>query len=446
MPSPEIAQKHRFRIAGRRRLATIGHRFAALRERNFRLYFLGRSVSILGDMVVPVALAFALLDLTGSAKDLGIVMACRSAPLVVFLLPGGVWADRFSRLRIMISTDVVCFAAQSVTAVLLLLGSATVWELGALQVVYGVANALFRPAGSGIVPEVVSRERLQEANALLALTRSSSLAVGPALAGLLVVTVGPAWTLFVDAGSFAASALFLSKARLMRRAAAGADEAPEPFFDELRAGWREFWSRTWLWVLVASFAVWQIAYMATFMVLGPVIAEHFLGGPGAWATILTSGGIGAILGGVLALYYSPSRPLLVGTFMAFMTVPQMILFALHAPTPVLAAAAFVDGIQFTFFGALWNTVLQEQIPPRALSRVSSYDWLGSFAFLPIGYVVVGFAAAVVGATSTFWISAFVLTASTVAVLAVPSVRTLGRGSQDDEPPATAPLAADGEVA
>jgi MFS family permease len=437
MSSPGIAQKHRLRSAGRRGLASFGSRFFALRERNFRLYFLGRSVSILGDMVVPVALAFALLDLTGSAKDLGIVMACRSAPLVVFLLPGGVWADRFSRRRIMIGTDVVCFSAQAVTAVLLIVGAATVWELGALQVLYGVANAIFRPAASGIVPETVSRERLQEANALLALTRSSSLAVGPALAGLLVVTVGPAWTLFVDAGSFAASAILLSNARLVRPAD-GADEALESFFAELKSGWREFWSRTWLWVLVASFAVWQIAYMATFLVLGPVIAEHYLGGPGAWATILTSGGIGAILGGVLALYYSPSRPLLVGTLMAFLTVPQMALFALHAPTLVIAAAAFIDGIQFTFFGALWNTVMQEQIPPRALSRVSSYDWLGSVAFLPIGYVVVGFAATVVGATTTFWIAAFVLAASTVAVLAVPSVRALGRTrKKEDALPATA---------
>ena len=437
MTSPQTAQQHRVRSVGR----LLGSRFDAFRERNFRIYFLGRATSTIGDMVVPVALAFALLDLTGSAKDLGIVMACRSAPLIVFLLPGGVWADRFSRRRIMIATDITCFAAQGVTALLLVVGRATVWELGALQVVYGIANALFRPAVSGIVPEVVSRPRLQQANALLALMRSASLAVGPALAGVLVVAVGPAWTLFVDAGSFAGSALLLSNVRLLHRTSEEADEPSESFFAELRGGWKEFWSRTWLWVQVASAAVWQIAYLATFMVVGPVIAEHFLGGPGAWATILTSAGIGAILGGFLALYYTPSRPLLVGTLMAFLTVPQMALLALHASTVVIAAAAFVDGIQYTFFNALWNTVLQEQIPPRALSRVSSYDWLGSVAFLPIGYAVVGFAAVAVGATTTFWIATVVLAVSTAVVLAVPSVRALGRASQDVEVEAPAQEAA-----
>jgi predicted MFS family arabinose efflux permease len=430
MTSPQVAQQRGARSVG----GLLGGRFDAFGERNFRIYFLGRMSSTVGDMVVPVALAFALLDLTGSAKDLGIVMACRSAPLIVFLLPGGVWADRFSRRRIMIATDTACLVAQGVTALLLVVGRATVWELGALQVLYGTANALFRPAVSGIVPQVVSPGRRERANALLALMRSAALAVGPALAGVLVVAVGPAWTLFVDAGSFAASALLLSNVRLLHRPsedeAEDEDEPAESFFAELGCGWREFWSRTWLWVQVGSAAVWQIAYLATFMVVGPVIAEHFLGGPGAWATILTAGGIGAIAGGFLALYYTPSRPLLVGTALGILTVPQLALLALHAPTVVIAAAAFVDGIQYTFFNALWNTVLQEQIPPRALSRVSSYDWLGSVAFLPIGYAVVGFAAVAIGPTTTIWIAAAILAASTATVLAVPSVRALGRSRHD----------------
>jgi hypothetical protein len=402
-----------------------GRRVTVFRERPFRLLFAARSISLVGDMVVPVALSFALLDLTGSATDLGLVLACRTAPLVVFLLPGGVWADRLPRQRMMVSADLIRCAAQGAVAALLVADVATVWEIGALQVLYGTADALFRPAATAIVPQVVGPESLQEANALLGLARSGSIVVGPAIAGIAVVAVGSAWALGLDALSFAVSATLLR--RLQLAPVAGLARAAS-FASDLVGGWREFWSRTWLWVLVGSFAAWQLVFMAPVMVLGPVVADRFLGGPGAWAVILTASGVGAVAGGVIAIAYKPHRPLLIGSLLFFLDVPQVALLALHAPVWAIATAALADGVQLTFFGAVWNTVLQEHIPPESLSRISAYDWLGSVAFLPVGYGLAGLVAEWVGLSRTLWASAAALTAVSVAVLAVPSVRSLTRRS------------------
>jgi len=184
-------------------------RLGVLAERDFRFVFLAGAVSQVGDQMMPVAIAFAVLDLTGSAADLGYVLAAGTAPLVVLLLVGGVFADRFSRRRLMFSADVVRLATDGTLAALLLSGHARLWHLVVLQAVHGAASAFFGPASSGIVPQIVPEGRFQQANALRGMTMSVGGIVGPAIAGALVATAGSGWAVAGNAATFAVSALFL---------------------------------------------------------------------------------------------------------------------------------------------------------------------------------------------------------------------------------------------
>ncbi|HZL54819.1 MAG TPA: MFS transporter, partial [Solirubrobacteraceae bacterium] len=259
-------------------------RLGPLRNAQFRLLFAGRAISSLGDRVVPLALSFAVLDLTGSVTDLGIVFAAQTLPLVLFVLLGGVWADRLPRQFVMLASDGVRALAQGLSAVLLLSGSAHIWELAVLQAVYGAAEAFFGPASVAIVPQTVDERDLQPANALLGLSGNLADVLGPALAGVIVATAGPGWGLATDAATFVASAAFLALMR-PRALAAASEFAAGSTLAQLRAGWHAFRSRTWLWVTVVFFTVFLAFVYSPLQVLGPQVAKVSLGGPGAWAAI-----------------------------------------------------------------------------------------------------------------------------------------------------------------
>jgi MFS family permease len=269
----------------------LGSSFDALRERQFRLLFTGQIVSLLGDAITGVALAFAVLDLTGSASDLGYVFAAKAVPLVAFLLVGGVFADRLPRRAVMLTADVTRGAAQGAVALLVLTHSAHIWELVVLQAVSGTATAFFNPASTGLTPMTVSPERLQQANALRGLSMASTGIAGSVISGALVVGVGPGWALAIDAASFAVSAFFLAQLRLP----AHEKLPPQSFLSDLREGWREFASRTWVWVIVLAASIGNMMG-SVFGVLGAVISKASLGGAGAWAAILASLGIGSLVG------------------------------------------------------------------------------------------------------------------------------------------------------
>jgi predicted MFS family arabinose efflux permease len=393
--------------------------FGALQEREFRLLFIGQSVSLLGDGVVGVALAFAVLDLTGSASDLGFVLAARMVPLVALLLAGGVFADRLSRRAVMVTADLARFGSQGATAALLLSGHARVWEIALLQVVHGAATAFFNPASTGLIPMTVSAQRLQQANGLRALSMSSATILGPAVGGVLVATVGAGWAMAADASTFAVSAAFLAQLRLPAQ-----DRLPsESFLRELREGWDEFRARTWVWVFVSWAALGNLG-MAAFSVLGAAIARESLGGAGAWALIVAALGAGSIAGSVTALRVKLRRPLVsaalgLGTF----SLPTAAL-ALTLPATVIAAGALFAGAASMFANTLWETALQQHIPAAKLSRVSAYDWFGSMALTPIGYVVAGVAGAAVGFSTTLWIVAAFFALSAPLVAALPSIREI----------------------
>jgi MFS family permease len=414
----------------------------ALRERRFRLLWIGQATSTLGDGLVPVALSFAVLeDLDGSATQLGLVLAAHSVPLVALVLIGGVWADRLPRQLLMLGSDVVRCAVQAVIALLLLTGTVELWSLISLVALYGTAEAFFQPAATGLVPSTVSAPRLQQANALLGLSRSASFAVGPALAGTIVALAGAGIAFAIDAGTFVISALSLAALRIPR---VSRTSRRESFLAELAGGWRELVSHTWLWVIILWASTYLFAIAAPFQTLGPLVAKESLGGAAAWGLIAGSFGVGTVAGGALALRWKPARPMLVCSAMVFLAVPAIVLLALRAPAPAIAAAHALTGVAMGFFLAVWATTLQQHVPEEKLSRVSAWDWMGSLAFFPLGLVLVGPVAAGIGVSATLWISAAWCAASTVAVLLVPGVRNLRR-REEPEPavPETSPLAVEG---
>jgi MFS family permease len=367
-----------------------------------------------------VALAFAVLDLTGSVTDLGIVLAAQTVPLVVFVLLGGVWSDRLPRRRVMLGSDLVRTVAQGTSAGLLLTGHAHVWQLAVLQAVYGTAAAFFGPAATAVVPQTVGPEDLQPANAMMGLSLNVAGVLGPAGAGVIVGTIGPGWGLAFDAATFAGSAACLAGMRI----AGTVGLAPrQTMIAELRAGWRAFRSRAWLWITVLFFTLYVGLCFAPLQVLGPQVARLSLGGPGAWAAISVALGIGALAGGVVGLRLRPRYPLrfAFGTFLV--TTPALIaLLAAHAPLPLILLAALIDGSMGTLFNVFWFTAIQSDVPAAELSRVSSWDYLGSLGMQPVGELAAGPVAMAIGISSTLYLAAGVALALFAGVLAVPAVR------------------------
>lgn len=394
-------------------------RLGVLGEREFRLYFAGQSISLLGDGMAPLALAFAVLDLTGSATDLGFVFAARMIPWVAALLVGGVFADRFSRRGVMVGADLLRFGSQGLTATLLLTHTASLWQIVVLQALTGTGNGLFAPALTGLTPVVVSGERLQDANAFRGMAMAAGEIAGPALSGVLVATVGPGWALAADAGTYAASALFLALLSVPR----SRPLATQPFVRDLVEGWDEFRSRVWLRTIVLAAGMINLAYVP-FFVFGPAIARSDLGGAGAWALVLAVFNAGSLAGGLVALRVRPRRPL-VRAFAAISASGLPIaLLAVHAPALVIAAGGLLAGGGLTLGNALWETTLQEQVPAEALSRVTAYDWFGSLGFQAVGYALVGPLAVAIGASTTLWGAAATLVAVAFVVLSLPSVRSV----------------------
>jgi MFS family permease len=393
----------------------------ALQEREFRLFFTGQLVSLLGDAVTPFALAWAVLDLTGSARDLGFVIAAKTAPLVIFLLVGGVFADRLPRRGVMLTADVARMAIQAATAALLLTHTARIWELIVAQALAGTGTAFFNPASTGLTPMTVSAGRLQEANALRGMSMALTQFAGPALAGLLIVTVGPGYALAVDAASFGVSALYLARLHLPRHIGL----PPQSFARDLLDGWREFTARTWVWLTVVSVSIANMMD-SMWLVLAAVWIKNGHGGAGAWTAILVVSAIGALAAGAAALRLKPRRPLLLASIAVLPNASPIIVLALPLPWPILVVTALVTGFGNMLFNTLWETTLQQHIPPASLSRVSAYDWFGSLLCQPLGLALAGVVAAGIGMERTLWIAAAVDFAAVGAMLAAPSVRHLQR--------------------
>ena len=394
---------------------------AALSERDFRLLWIGQTGSYLGDALVGVALAFAVLELTGSAADLGLVFAAFALPRVLFTLAGGVWSDRLPRQHVMVACDLVRAGAQAVMATLLISGNAEIWQLMAFAVVMGSAAAFFMPASIGLMPQIVGAKRLQEANALMSISQSATHIFGPLLSGLIVATIGAGWAFAIDGASFLVSAAFLVAMRI---------PAVEParrraFVSELADGWHEVVSRSWVVACILTFSISNIS-LGAFQVLGPLVAIREMGGAAAWGIIGAGASIGGVAGGAVALRWKPGRPLIPAFLVMLLAQIELLLLVPPFPVLIVAMGAFVTIASIVISNTLWDTMLQQHIPREAISRVSSYDWMVSLIFQPLAFAAVGPISEQVGVQQTLLAcTALGLVANSV-VLLVPSVRNLRR--------------------
>ena len=404
---------------------------APLSQRGFRAYWAGRTVSLFGNTLAPVAVAFAVLGIGGDAGDLGLVLAARGVPQVLLLLFGGVVSDRYSRQRLLVVACVLSGIVQAVAAGLLISGAATVALLAVVEAVHGAVSAFTMPALAGIVPLVVPRRQWQQANALSSAGRTGAIMLGPALGGVIVATAGAGWGLAVDAATFVVAAVCFARLHLP-----ATERLPgSSTLQDLREGWGEFTSRTWLWVVVLAFSALNAVYAGAWMTLGPVIAADTIG-PQGWGFALASMAVGMLVGTLVLLRVSWDHPLRAGMSGALLIAIPIATLGLSPTLTVLLLAAFVGGIGFDLFTITWETAMQEHIPADRLSRVFSYDMLGSFVAIPVGQVAAGAAA------EAFDPAPVVLAASAgyvvigAAALLTPSVWNLRRRTdiQQVEPP------------
>jgi len=400
-------------------LARLPESLDVLRTREFRLLFSGQAVSVLGDRMAVVALAFAVLEIGGSASEVGLVLAAGAFPLVATVLAGGVVADRASRRAVMVAADLVRVGSQGAMAALLIAGWAEVWMLALVAGVTGAATGFFSPASTGLLPEVVLAEQLQPANGLRASAVSTGEILGPVLGGVLVAAAGAGWAIAIDAVTFAVSAACLAMLRIPTRVAAQRSS----FVADLRQGWVAFRSRRWVWTFVLCFAIGNLLWGA-WGVLGPIVADRDLGGAAAWGTILTAVGVGALAGSLLATRVKPRRPLLFAALADGIFTLPLAFMAATTSVPLIACGAALSGAGMALAISVWETTLQRHIPGESLSRVSSYDWFGSLAFYPLGLAIWGPVAAAIGVSTSLWLAFVLAVVATVALISVPDIRHL----------------------
>lgn len=390
-----------------------------LRSRNFRLLFAARAISYIGTYLAPIAVAFAMLDIGGSATDVGLGFAAWTLAQVVALAFGGVLGDRLPRRAVMVGSDAASFVVRAMMGTLVVSGHAHVWELIVLQACGGLAVAFYSPAGGGLVRELVGGDDIQRANSLLGIARFAAFPLGAATGGAIVATIGPGSALLVDAGSYAISALLLSQIRLESVA-----RVTSSVLRELREGWSAFVEHTWIWVVTVWVALYFLITYAPFFVLGPYIAMHSLGGAGHWGAVVTGEGIGALLGALAGLRLRPRRPLATVGLTSLPTGIQSVLLAFHVSVVALAPAAAFAGFGFAFGSIIFESAVQRTVEPAKLARVGAYNWMCAMIFLPAGYALAGPIASVVGMRGYLLFGAAWLVVSTVVVYRLRAVRSL----------------------
>jgi MFS family permease len=373
-------------------MSNLADQLRVLRHRDFRYLWFAQSASVIGDCLVIVALALFVIELTGSATDLGFVLAAASLPLVAFLLLGGVWADRLPRHRVMIVTDLVRFALHALLAVLIFSGSVRIWQLIVIEALFGTAEAFFRPAANGLLPQTVPEAEIQQANGLSTLSNNIGEFAGPALATALVLGFGAGWAFALDAVTFLLSAALLTRVRPRRRAVASAvAESPArvTVWTEMRDGFHEVRSRGWVWATLAAFCAALFTGLAPWFVLGPVVAREQYGGVGVYGLVSAVLGIGTIAGSLLGISWRPRFPMRAAMLAILLWPAAAILYAAGVTLLAVIPATLIGGGGIALFDVWWMTALAERIPADKLSRVSSYDWMVSLALLPLGYVLAG---------------------------------------------------------
>ncbi len=391
-----------------------------LRDRDFARFFAGYATSLLGTSMSALAVSFAVLDSGGTASDLGVVLAAGIVPQVLFMLGGGVLADRLGRRPVMLGADAARCAAQAALAGAVLAGRPALWVFILLAMVRGTGDAVFSPALSGLTVELAPPDDLVNANALLSAARSAAVVAGPSLAGILVALAGPGPVIALDAGSYAVSVLALASLRLP----ATRTRAAHSYREDLRDGWAEFRGRPWLVITTVQFTLFNLLTWGPYLLLGPVLSRDYLGGAGAWGAIMACFGGGSVLGAVAALGRNPRRPIVAATVATFGYGLPCALLALGAPAVAVAGGALVAGAGSTLGGTFASAAEQQQLPPGVLARVSAFQTVTAFAFGPLAFAAAGPVAAVVGARTVLGFGAAWSTLGAAIVLALPPVRAV----------------------
>lgn len=415
-----------------------GPALAPLRDRRFRWYFLSRAVDLIGDIMGSVALVFAVLAVSDSPTALGAVLAAHSIPVVIFLLVGGVLADRFGRTVVIQLSNITAGITQLAIATLIISGTAEIWHLVALTAINGVAAAANQPALAGLLPQLAPKEALQQANALNGLLRNLALVVAPALGGVLVVGVGAGWAIAVNGITYLLAAALLLPIKLPPPAAR---EGSDSILRDLATGWTFFRTTTWLWVIVLAFAALNALSSGGFRTLGPPLAEDSRIGVHGWALILSSGALGLVVTSIVFLRVPLRRPLLYGMLGCAVYSVQIIALGSTTELWILVAAAFLGGAGIEIFGLGWELAMQEQVPADLLSRVYSYDMLGSFIAIPVGQLAFGPLGAEFGLQPMILLAGVGYLAISLLTLLSGSVRGMRRGDPDPTATSTTSLPA-----
>jgi hypothetical protein len=406
-------------------------RLAIFAEREFRVFYVGYVTSLTGSAMSEIALTFAVLDSGGTPADLGYVFAASVVPQVLFMLGGGVLADRVGRRPVMLSTDAARFAVQATLAAVLFAGRPPVWLFVVLSALLGTGEGMFSPALGGLRADVLPPGRRHDGNALLGVAQSGTAVIGPALAGVLIAVTSPALVIALDAASYGVSVLALA-ALTVPAAARTAQSA----WRDLTDGWRQFRGQSWLWLTTVQFALFNLFTWAPFLLLGPVLARDYLGGARAWGTVMAGLAAGAVLAGLALIGRRPARPLVVAVLGTFGYGLPCLLLALHAGVVVVTAGAAVAGAGGAVFSAYWNTVMQQRVPPEFLARTTAFGGTGSFALGAVGFAVIGQIAELAGLGRVLGFGAAYAFASSAVVLCLPAIRSLRwREADADAPPA-----------
>jgi MFS family permease len=411
-------------------------RFPVLGIRDFRLLLTDRLIAPASVGFSIVGVSFAVLKATNSAADLSYVLAAQIAPSLVFALIGGVAADRFPPQRVIVAANLLMALGEGTFGLLALTSSPPLWAMIGLEAITGTGVAIFYPASQALLPRLVPRDLLQEASAISRLVMNVGQMSGAALAGLLVAVAGAGWAL-VLCGIGMVSTIPMLLAIRGSQPVTGADgKAPaRSMLAELREGWSEFRSHTWLWVIVAQFCVVMMAWYGAFSVLGPVVAREHLGGPAAWGAITAADAFGLIAGGLAALRFTPRRPMLFVVLTGGAVAISPLSLAMILPLPAICLASFGLGVFVELMMVQWTVTMARNIPPDKLARVSSYDVLGSVMAMPAGALIAGPLGTAIGADRAQYAAAAVIVIASALALIPREIRTF---RNEDAPAPSAP--------
>jgi predicted MFS family arabinose efflux permease len=402
----------------------LARRFPVLGIRDFRILLADRALAPFAYGFSLVGVSFAVLNVTGSTADLSYVLAAQVAPMLVFSLVGGVFADRFRPQLVIVAANLCVIAGEGAFGLLMLTGHPPLWAMIVLEAVNGTGAAMFYPASQALLPRLVPAALLQEASSISRLAMNAGQMAGAAVAGLVVAAVGPGWALASCAIAMTGTIpLLLALGNGRDRDARGAAASPG-MLAELRDGWAEFTSHTWLWATVIQFCVVLMAFNGAFLVLGPVVARQHLGGPAAWGAITAADALGLIAGGLVSLRYTPRRPMLFVVCTGGSLAMSPLALALVLPLPFICLVAFGLGLLIEVMMVQWTVAMATRIPSDKLARVSSYDALGSMAAMPAGALLAGPVAAAVGVSVTQFGAAALIVVASALTLIPRDIRTI----------------------